>query len=152
MIEYENPNCVETHATFRVTGDQLDPAAVTRMLGIEPSFGRRKGDVYGGPTRPIKSPTGVWALESAAAVSSRILDDHLRYLLGRVGEPTPTFGRYIGEHGLKMDLFCFWMSATGQGGPAVSSEILKQIVKLGAALDFDIYFADEDDEEKEPPR
>lgn len=149
MKERGNPNCAETHATFRITGDQLDPDAITKLLGIEPSFGWRKGDVHGHPTRPVRSPTGIWAVESKAAVSSTILEEHLAYLLDRIGEPDPSFRSYLRDHDLKPDFFCYWMSATGQGGPAISPGTLKRVADVGADFNFDIYFVGEDGEKED---
>ena len=33
-----NPNCSETHATFRVVDDKCIPASITRDTGIEPDY------------------------------------------------------------------------------------------------------------------
>ena len=30
-------SCVETHASFRVMGEHLDPDAVTQRLGVQPT-------------------------------------------------------------------------------------------------------------------
>jgi hypothetical protein len=74
----------ETHATFRLLGDALDPEEVTRLLGIKPSFARRKGEKYGNPERPVMSRTGIWALESEKSIMSAELGSHLELLLSQL--------------------------------------------------------------------
>lgn len=134
----DNP---ETHATFRITGDALRPDRVTELLGISPSFARAKGDVYGPPARPIRSRTGIWALESEAAINSTELEDHLAYLIAKLAPAaSEPLTRLIAE-GSKVDVLCFWMSATGQGGPVLSPRILARVAELGAELSFDFYSA-----------
>jgi hypothetical protein len=38
-----------------------------------------------------------------------------------------------------MDVFCFWLSAQGQGGPILSPEIMKRFGELGLEVGFDVY-------------
>jgi hypothetical protein len=129
----------ETHATLRIMGDDLDPSEVTRALSVEPSFARRKGDIYGNPDRPVRSRTGIWALESEGSVKSGELEEHLRFLAGRL---SPEARRHIGHlraQGYQVDILCYWMSGTGQGGPVLTADVLLVLGGLGAELSFDFY-------------
>jgi hypothetical protein len=45
----------------------------------------------------------------------------------------------IQEQGLRADFYCYWVSATGQGGPEVSPETLARIAALGASLGFEFH-------------
>jgi hypothetical protein len=44
-----------------------------------------------------------------------------------------------GAQNLKADFFCYWLSATGHGGPELSAGTLGRIAALGASLGFDFY-------------
>ncbi len=37
------------------------------------------------------------------------------------------------------DFFCYWLSATGHGGPEVSAPMLERIASFNASLGFDYY-------------
>ena len=134
--DYEN----EAHATFRIMGETLDPDEVTRLLGIEPSFARRKGDKFGNPKRPVTSRTGIWALESEKSVISSDLELHLDFLLSSLGSKASILRKLVQE-GLEADIFCFWMSGTGRGGPMLGADTIRRIADLGVILDFDFYSA-----------
>jgi hypothetical protein len=130
----------EAHATFRLLGDALDPEEVTRLIGIEPSFARRKGDKYGSRERPVVSQTGIWALESEKSVAGPDLNAHLRFLLSQLGSKTSTVKELV-RQGLSADLLCYWMSGTGQGGPILEPETIRRVADLGVCLNFDFYSA-----------
>jgi hypothetical protein len=38
------------------------------------------------------------------------------------------------------DILCYWVSATGNGGPEFSPEVLARLARLQLRLGFDIYF------------
>jgi len=131
----------ETHATFRIMRDELDPSEVTRALGVAPSFARRKGDTYGHPDRPVRSRTGIWALESEGTVKSRELEDHLRFLAAHISPDARSYIKRLRLDGYRIDVLCYWMSGTGHGGPVLSPEVLCILCDLGAELSFDFYSA-----------
>ena len=130
----------ETHATFRLLGDALDAGEVTRLLGMEPSFARRRGDKYGNPERPVTSRTGIWALESEKSVASDDLEDHLDFLLLRLGSKSSVVRKLV-QDGLTGDILCYWMSGTGQGGPVLGADTIRRVADLGVSLNFDFYSA-----------
>jgi len=58
-------------------------------------------------------------------------------------EPVRTkLEEYAAQSNVEKDLFCFWESATGNGGPSFSPFLLARIVSMDLALGLDIYFAD----------
>lgn len=130
----------ESHATFRLFGDALDPDEVTRLLGVKPSFARRKGDKYGNPARPVVSRTGIWALESETSVVSPDLEPHVEFLLSQIGSKGPLV-MGLRQQGLTADILCYWMSGTGQGGPVLGAETVRRVGDLGVSLNFDFYSA-----------
>jgi len=46
---------------LRVTGDDLDPDRITRMLGVNPTVAARRGDEIDVSGVPVAQRTGVWA-------------------------------------------------------------------------------------------
>jgi len=46
---------------LRITGDELDPERLTRMLGVAPTFAGRKGEHVDHGGVPVSQPTGVWS-------------------------------------------------------------------------------------------
>jgi hypothetical protein len=45
---------------LHVTGDELDPERITRMLGVAPTFAGRKGEDVDEAGVPVTQPTGSW--------------------------------------------------------------------------------------------
>ena len=46
---------------LRVTGDDLDPERITRMLGVNPTLAARKGEQIDRGGVPIAQRTGIWS-------------------------------------------------------------------------------------------
>jgi hypothetical protein len=46
---------------LRVTGDDLDPDRITRMLGVNPTLAARKGEAVDVAGVPVTQPTGIWS-------------------------------------------------------------------------------------------
>jgi hypothetical protein len=46
---------------LRVTGDDLDPERITRMLGVNPTVAARKGEEIDVGGVPVAQHTGIWA-------------------------------------------------------------------------------------------
>ena len=144
----ENPNCSRTYATFRVSGDALDPDEVGAVLGLTPTRAFAKGQAVpvgrkGKTTR--RQRTGVWLLGSEDRTESTSLERHLIHLLDAVEHATPALATWRAERGLAVDFFCFWESATGHGGPELSPGTLARIAALDATLGIDFYSLDADE-------
>jgi hypothetical protein len=138
----DNPNCEETHATLRFVDKDLDPNIITSAFGIQPDEAHKRGDKRiskSGKEYPY--PRGVWYL-TTTGWPSRNLEAHIVRLLDRVEPVAEVVRRIIQEHpSYRFEIICYWMSATGQGGPSFSPSTLSRIAALGATLDFDIYSA-----------
>jgi hypothetical protein len=46
---------------LRVTGDELDPERITRMLGVNPTLAARRGDAVDVDGVPVSQRTGIWS-------------------------------------------------------------------------------------------
>ncbi len=149
----ENANCLLAHATFRVVGAVLDPNDVTAALQLEPSQALRTGQLVPTATQIRRQELGVWLLKSEGHVVSTSLERHLNYLLDRVEPGVAALRRLQEAQEVSTDFFCFWMSATGHGGPVFSTEVLQRVARIGAELGIDFYGggAEDDDSDLQPP-
>jgi hypothetical protein len=135
----ENPNCKSTYASFRLIGDLLNPIEVSDRLRLIPSIAHAKGDPFRSHTRTGSRPIGVWSLSSKDRISSTNLEKHLTYLIDQFMPLNETLHDICKEQLLQADFFCYWLSATGHGGPEFSPEILGKISQLRAHLSIDFY-------------
>jgi len=149
----ENPNCEKTFASFRLLGDKLDPDAATLVLTLEPTHALAKGQSIpaGRIGKARVQPTGYWSLSTADVVASTSLERHLLYLLDALEPSTAAIHALSDSDDIKADFFCYWLSATGNGGPEVSPETLGRIASLGASLGIDFYGPYDDDAEPAQP-
>ena len=83
--------------------------------------------------------TGIWLLESKTALATTSLERHLLYLLGKLEPVAQEIRFYVESPGFNVDLLCYWVSATGHGGPVLSSHILKRSASLCNEFNFDYY-------------
>jgi hypothetical protein len=138
----KNENCLEAHVSFILGGDNLRPDLITKVLKIQPTYCVKKGDIHTGSyVRGNKAGTGVWFISTKGELKSTNLEEHLIYLINKIGKPSTNFYKLVTELRLRVMFRCFFMSATGQGGPDISIETLRKIVNLGFGLEFDFYSA-----------
>ncbi len=136
----ENPNCEYTHASFRLVGDGLQPDLVALHTGLTGDFGAQRNTLRPSRTgRAVRQPTGVWFITSEKRVESTSVERHLAYLLERLEPVKGELLAVIEEQRLHADFSCYWVSATGQGGPEVAPETLSRIGAIGASLGFEFH-------------
>jgi hypothetical protein len=135
----DNPNCADTFASLRLFGDELQPDQVTSLLGVGPTDSAPKGLVVVSSTgKERRAPTGRWVLSSEGQVASRDLQQHIEWLLKHLNG---YHGSLLELPGVRSaDVFCYWLSATGNGGPELSPEVLRWLAARGLTLGFDLYF------------
>lgn len=148
----ENGNCLLAHATFRVLGENLEPDEVTAALGVTPSQSLRRDQLVPTATQVRRQDTGVWLLKSEGKLTSTSLERHLIYLLDLLEPGVGALDQLRRSQDLTTDFFCFWMSATGHGGPIFSADVMQRVAGVGAELGIDFYGGVEDDEnDLQPP-
>ena len=129
-----NENCSETYALLRIVGKGVDPAAVTRDLGLAPTLSVRVGESRPAGTRPREE--AIWAYSTQGNVDSTDLADHVHTLIERLA---PDLRRRL-PNDCRVDIQCVWRSATGHGGAILPAALLAAVGSRGIDLDFDIYF------------
>src|SRR5436853_5658871 len=62
----EMANLHKSVASLRISGDALDPREISLLLGCEPTFGHRKGEIirHAQTGRERTARSGMWLLES----------------------------------------------------------------------------------------
>jgi hypothetical protein len=142
----DHPSCRETFATFRIGKDTLVPEDLSRELGLEPSGAHRNGDLMypRNPTSDLRQRSGLWSLCTKGRVDSHDVRRHVDWLLDRLDPKAAVLAR-LGREGCAMDIFCYWCSAAGQGGPMLDPGQMGRLARLGLPILFDVYSSDEAD-------
>jgi hypothetical protein len=135
----ENSDADRTWATFRMWGGGLEPHEVSTRLNIDPSRAHRRGDRRG---KNKVWANNHWELTSQDQVSSSDLEVHINWLLDQLEPGQTELLMLLAEPDVQADIFCYWESATGQGGPGFSPSVMRRLVEFNLKLNLDIYFSD----------
>jgi hypothetical protein len=121
--------CERTFATLRIyPPGQVELELVSTLLGLAPSSkNEAKPGVRG------------WFLSTEGEVSSQDVRRHIDWILERV-QPCASGLRQLQEMGAATDVFCYWLSRFGHGGPALSPQQTGLLAKLRLDRGFDVYF------------
>ena len=122
--------------SLRFGGSDLDPAVITRLLGVEPTFAARTGEKIERSGRTYRQRTGVWSL-SLPDSSEWELSDAIKTLLAKVpapaGQVRPLAAQYEGE------IFCGLFLDDFSRGCDIRPDVLAALSERGLGIDFDIY-------------
>jgi hypothetical protein len=122
--------CAETYATVRIYTGKNAPELVTAALRLTPSrLLNQESD-----TRP-----NGWLLSSKGAIDSLDVRRHVDWLLERIVDKRAELSSLQSEPGVWMDVFCYWRSTQGHGGPALSPKQMKTLADLNLTIGFDCY-------------
>lgn len=131
----EYPTCKATYVTLRILKDDLVVEDVTNRLGISPSESQMKGQER---SQKRVAETGGWFLCSKGIVNSKDTRRHLDWLIEQL-MPKQKELQDMQTEGFVMDVPCYWLSSSGQGGPTLSPSTMKSLGELGLELWFDVY-------------
>jgi hypothetical protein len=106
------------------------------MLQIEPTASSPPGSIHGG----APSAYGRWRLSSEGKVEGTDLEAHIQWLLDLI-EPNRAGITLLQTEGVLIDVFCFWESLTGHGGPQFGPDTLRRLGNMQLELGLDIYFS-----------
>ena len=129
MTQYDDnyATCERTYATFRIYG--IPPHQVTEALRVQPT----EMQTASGPARP-----DAWVLSSKTAVESRDVRRHIDWCLDQLGSKGEALARLRAD-GARMDIFCYWLSASGHGGPTIAPAQAAKLAALDLDCGFDVY-------------
>jgi uncharacterized protein DUF4279 len=123
-------------AALRITGDSLNPKAISRLLGCSPTLGHVKGQIEPSKGKPIIRETGAWQLDAAGQQPGN-LDAHVAELFRRVNNDLSAWATLSGEH--KIDLWCVYFMGEPDEDVQASAETLKALGDRGIKLDLRVY-------------
>jgi Domain of unknown function (DUF4279) len=123
-------------AALRVTGDSLNPDAISQLLGWSPTLGHVKGKIEPSKGKPIVRETGCWQLDTAGQQPGN-LDAHVAELFRRVNNDLSAWATLSGEH--KIDLWCVYFMGEPDEDVQASAETLKVLGDRGIKLDLRVY-------------
>lgn len=86
----------------------------------------------------------LWSISSKDHVDSRDCRRHITYLLDLLQGKESVVGSLIDE-GWEVDIFVFWESKSGHGGPSLDPAQMARLAELQISVGFDVYFAAEDE-------
>jgi hypothetical protein len=139
-IKESNPNCAECFASLRLYGDSLNPEEITRLLQMNPSDAAVKGeDSKSSSGKSRQAPTGRWILGTDGKLTSTNLEKHIEWILDRLASTGIKIDDLPGVE--RADIFGYWASASGHGGPGFSSELMGRLAEAHLPLGLDIYFS-----------
>jgi hypothetical protein len=115
-------------AGLRITGDSLDPDAISRLLGCSPTLGHVKGQIEPGKGKPIVRETGAWQLDAAGQQPGN-LDAHVAELFRRVKNDLSAWATLSGEY--KIDLFCVYFMRSRRG----CGDVRRDVEDIGRSWD-----------------
>jgi hypothetical protein len=137
--EESNPNCADTYASLQLFGDNLMPDEVSRLLSLPATESAPKGSTITSPSGKQRvAPTGRWILDSREHVHSMNAEHHVQWLLDQLDKAGMVPTNLPGVS--RATVCCFWVSATGNGGPQFSPDLLGRLAKYHLPLGLDIYF------------
>ena len=136
VTEYNDdyPTCSSTYATLRVYFGAISPDEISSRLNLEPSR-TQFAEVRGPGIMDV--PAG-WFLTSEGAVDSNDVRRHLDWLLHQIADKSSVFDS-LRSAGVSIDVFCYWLSASGHGGPTLSPTQMSVLASLGLDVGFDVY-------------
>lgn len=144
MYEDDYPTCAATYVTLRVF--DVDPDAVTERLRVQPTKTQRQGEhwkTHHGLSSVPHRRDG-WFLCTKDCVNSKDLRRHVDWLIEQVRTSAQAL-RQLQDEGAHTDVFCYWVSASGQGGPSLYPETMSKLGELRLEIGFDIYSANSDE-------
>ena len=124
--------------TFRIFGDTLIPEDITKLLGLEPTRSKTKGQVTTkkklGATRTAK--TGMWRLDATDCKPANLdyqIDEIFQNLPDELSLWTHLSSSY------ELDLFCGLFLTESSGVVFITPESMKILSSRGVKLKLNVY-------------
>jgi len=130
---------------LRICGDDLVPAAITRLLGAKPTAAQTKGEkIIGRKTGHVRiAKMGMWRL-NAKQREPEDMDTQIHEILSQVTSDL-TVWRNISEK-YQIDLFCGLFLGGSNEGMTLSAQSLAALGERGVEMGLDIYSGSDDEE------
>ena len=123
-------------ASLRVFGDDLDPDAISRALGHEPTQSYRRGDLISPGRRPEERKCGMWLLAVPDA-EPEAFEEQIEALLSKLTDDLKVW-RNLTEH-WQVDLYCGFFMDTSNQGFTLSTRTMSLVTARGIEIGFAAY-------------
>lgn len=129
-------------ATLRISGNDLQPAEITRLLGCDPTTAQNKGEqIIGRTTGSIRiASAGMWRLV-ASTREPEDLDGQIAELLAKVTDDLNVWGSIAQTY--HIDLFCGLFMIGSNEGLSLSPVSMGALALRHIELGLDIYGGNE---------
>jgi hypothetical protein len=133
LTEYDDsyPTCAKTYAELRIYTGKMAPQCVSDALKVRPTKLLVAGE---GEAR-----LNGWFLSTLGQVESHDVRRHVDWLLQRITAEPIELQRLQSEPQVWMDVFCYWRSTQGHGGPMLSPKQMQALAELNLTIGFDCY-------------
>ena len=124
--------------SLRISGDAFNVEEIVSILGLQPTFQGKKGELMGGKPGRARYETNLFGF--SLDKSSHIpFEEQIPELLDLIDTKINAFKRILSTQGMEGELILAFSSGNGQGGAFISSTVLKRITDLGLQLIIDLY-------------
>ncbi|MBS1992674.1 MAG: DUF4279 domain-containing protein [Cyanobacteria bacterium SZAS LIN-3] len=137
-----NTQPVRVIVSISFSQENLEPAAITNLIGLTPTRCYRKGDLNGPSNVPKKQ--GLWSLSSAHMQSEHSICEHLNWVLDQVAEKKDILLQLLNQ-GNVITLKCRFGVAHWNTSFLIDSETFSRLADLNLDVSFDIFDEQTDD-------
>ncbi len=136
VTEYDDnyTTCSATFATLRIYPGELSVEEVTSLLNIEPTSTQAAEE----RPRGVRNRPAGWFLTSEGAVESRDVRRHVDWILDQIENKSDVFQAFRKSE-VQAGISCYWVSASGHGGPSLWPCQMTMLGLLGLEICFDVY-------------
>ena len=132
----------EMYAYFTVSGDDLDPSEITKVLRIAPTYSWKKGDLN--PRNSRERKFGRWSLYSRLPHSEEF-EAHMADVLAQLDQNPDVFLSISEAYGGCMQLVGYFHSY--YPGLYFTPETVQGLAKYKLGVDHDFYYLHSDSRE-----
>ncbi len=129
----------EFYAYFTITGDDLDPDEITKLVGVSPTDSWKKGDVN--PRNGRERKFGRWSLYSRLARSEEF-EAHITDVLAQLDQNSDGFKKVSQAYKGHMQLVGYFHSS--YPGLYFTPETVQGLAKYNLGVDHDFYYLHSD--------
>jgi len=133
----------EYHICLRFFGDDLDPDAVSSVLGVQPTSSCRKGDLFRGKVSERIEKTGKWLLRLPEKPGEPF-EPQIDALLNTLTQDLSVWRTLTQKY--NADLFCGVWLRNWNRGMGLSPQLMARLAERGLELGLDIYADHEGDD------
>jgi len=129
---------------LRISGDDLVPDEITKLLGASPTLSYRKGDIVRKNAKHVRiAKFGFWSL-SASDREPEDMDGKIHEILSKLTDDLAVWRSITKRY--EADLCCGLFMRVSNEGLSISAASLEALGVRGIELGLDIYGGDEDED------